>query len=234
MSISPKSISSSYMTSDHISVQSSSLTFLFALIEFWIMKIFLVRHGETDYGKKHITTGHIDIPLNETGKKEAQATANFLKGRNIVKIFSSSLSRASETAKIIASELNLPIVEYDELMEHTSGKLDGVPLKVFFDKLKSVGDFEKMVLQAGGEPWNVFSERVWNKFLDIAKENKDEGDIVVVTHGGVTRTIISEIFGSPFLKALSQGNCCINVINFDKEKEAMFRVELVNYTYHIN
>lgn len=198
------------------------------------MNIFLVRHGETDYGKKHFTTGHIDIPLNKTGKKEAQAAAKFLKGRKIVKIFSSSLSRASETAKIIALELNLPIVEYDELMEHTSGKLDGVSLKVFFDKLKSVGDFEKMVLQAGGERSNVFTERVWNKFLDIMKENKDDGNILIVTHGGVTRTIISEIFGSPFLKALSQGNCCINIISYNEEKENKFRVELVNYTYHIN
>ena len=43
------------------------------------MKIFFVRHGETDYGKKHFTIGHIDITLNETGKKEAQATAIFLK-----------------------------------------------------------------------------------------------------------------------------------------------------------
>ena len=198
------------------------------------MKIFLVRHGETDYGKKHITSGHIDIPLNETGKKEAQATAKFLKGKNIVNIFSSSLSRASETAKIIALELDLPIVEYDELMEHTSGKLDGVPLKVYLDKLKSVGDFNKMVLQAGGEPSNVFTERVWNKFLDIMKENKADSNILIVTHGGVTRTIISEIFGSPNLKALSQGNCCINVISYDKEKENKFRVELVNYTYHTN
>lgn len=197
------------------------------------MNIFLVRHGETDYGKKHFTTGHIDIPLNETGKKEAQATAKFLKGRNIVKILSSSLSRASETAEIIASELNLPIVEYDELIEHTSGKLDGVSLKVFLDKLKSVGDFNKMVLQSGGERWSVFTERVWNKFLDIVKENKDDGNILIVTHGGVTRTIISEIFGSPYLKALSQGSCCINVISYDKEKENKFRVELVNYTYHM-
>ena len=214
-------------------MESAYLTFLLALIEFWFMNIFLVRHGETDYGKKHFTTGHVDIPLNETGKKEAQATAKFLKGKNIVKIFSSSLSRASETAKIIASEFNLPIIEYDELMEHTSGKLDGVSLKVFFDKLKSVGDFEKMVKQAGGEPRLVFVERVWNKFLDIIKENKDEGDIVIITHGGATRTILSEIFGSPFLKTLSQGNCCINVISYEHERENKFRVELVNYTYHI-
>jgi len=198
------------------------------------MNIFLVRHGETDYGKKHFTTGHIDIPLNETGKKEAQATAKFLKGRDITKIFSSSLSRASGTAKIIASELNLPVVEYDELMEHTSGKLDGVSLKVFFETLKSVGDFDKMVLQAGGEPWEDYIKRVWNKFLEIVKENSDESNILIVTHGGVTRTISAEILGSPFLKTLSQGNCCINVVSYDKERTDNFLIELLNYTYHLD
>lgn len=198
------------------------------------MKIYLVRHGETDYGKKHFTTGQIDIPLNEAGKKQAQSAAKFLKGRNIVKIFSSSLSRASETAKIIASELDLPFEEYDELMEHTSGKLDGVAIKVFLDKLKSAGDFNKMVFQSGGERWDIFTERIWTKFLEIVNDNEDESNILIVTHGGVTRTIFSEIFGSPFLKMLSQGNCCINVIRFDKEKEDRFRVELVNYTDHIS
>ncbi|MHA1953061.1 MAG: histidine phosphatase family protein [Candidatus Heimdallarchaeaceae archaeon] len=197
------------------------------------MKIFLIRHGETDYGKKHYTTGHIDIPLNETGKKQAHATANFLKKRDIAKIFSSSLSRASETAQIIASELSLPVIEYDGLMEHTSGKLDGVSLKEFFDTMKRVGDFEEMVLQAGGEPWNEYKERVWNKFLEIVKENYDHENILIVTHGGVTRSIFTEIFGSPFLKNLSQGNCCVNVIDYEKEREDIFLVKLLNYTYHI-
>ena len=135
------------------------------------MKIYLVRHGETDYGKKHYTTGHIDIPLNETGKAGALATAKFLKDKNVTKIFSSSLSRASGTAEIIATELNLPVIEYDELMEHTSGKLDGVPLKDFFETLKKVGDFDKMVQDAEGEPWENYTKRVWNKFLEIIEEN---------------------------------------------------------------
>lgn len=197
------------------------------------MKIFLVRHGETDYGKKHYTTGHIDIPLNETGKKQAQATANFLKERDIAKIFSSSLSRASETAKLIASELGLPVIEDDGLMEHTSGKLDGVSLKEFFDTMKRVGDFEEMVLQAGGEPWNEYKERVWNKFIEIAEQNYAHDNILIVTHGGVTRSIISKIFGVPFLKMLSQGNCCVNVIDYEKEREDIFLINLLNYTYHI-
>ena len=150
-----------------------------------------------------------------------------------MKFFSSSLSRASETAKIISSELNLLVIEDEGLMEHTSGKLDGVPLKEFFDTLKSVGDFEEMVLQAGGEPWNEYKERVWNKFIEIAEQNYAHDNILIVTHGGVTRSIISKIFGVPFLKMLSQGNCCVNVIDYEQEREDIFIINLLNYTYHI-
>ena len=199
------------------------------------MKIFLVRHGETDYGKKGYTTGHNDIPLNEIGKDEAKATAEFLKDKNISKIFSSSLSRASETAKIIALELDLPVEVYDELMEHTSGKLDGVALSLFFDTLKKVGDFEQMVLQAGGEPREEFKGRVWNKFLEILLENYDHENILIVTHGGVIRLILAEILESPFAR-ISQGNCCINIVEYDKERDDDFKfiIKLVNFTYHID
>ncbi len=197
------------------------------------MKIYLVRHGETEYGKKRYTTGHIDIPLNETGKQEAAATGRFLKDKNITKIFSSSLSRASETAKIIASELNLSVVEYDELMEHTSGNLDGIPIEEFFEKMNSVGDFEKMIRKAGGESQEVFRKRVWDKLLDIAEENNSRGDVIIVTHGVVIGSILAKIFGVPLLRNLSQANCCINIIDYNEEREGLFGVKLINHTYHL-
>lgn len=200
------------------------------------MIIYLIRHGTTDYGVKGYTTGHKDIPLNEIGKDEAQSTAEFLKDKGISKIFSSSLSRASETAKIIALKLGLPVAEYDELMERTAGKLDGVPFTEFYDTLKKVGNFEQMLLQAGGEPSEKFKERVWNKFLEIIQKNYDHENILIVTHGGVTRLILLEILESNLGAGISQGNCCINIIEYDKERDDgfIFLINLVNYTGHIN
>ena len=199
-------------------------------------KIYLIRHGTTDYGVKDYTTGHKDIPLNKIGKDQAQATAKFLKDKGISKIFSSSLSRASETAKIIASELRLSVEEYDELMEHSSGNLDGVPFTEFFDTFKKVGDFEQMIIQAGGEPRKKFIERVWTKFLEIIQNNKDHEDILIVAHGGVTRLILLEILESNLGAGINQGNCCINIIEYDNEREDKFDfiIALVNYTDHLN
>lgn len=199
------------------------------------MKIYLIRHGETDYGKKNFTTGHTDIPLNETGKEQAKSTAIFLKEKGISKIFSSSLRRASETALIIASELDLSVVEYDELMERSSGKLDGVPFTDFFDTLKRVGNFETMILQAGGEPLNEFKERVWNKFLEITQKHYDHEIILIVAHGEVIRLILAEIFKSPY-PPISLRNCDINIIEYDTDRDDGFKfiIHLINYTDHLD
>ena len=64
-------------------------------------RIILVRHGETDWNKEGRFQGQIDIPLNETGKNQAQKASNFLKSIDFNKAYSSSMSRPLETAKII-------------------------------------------------------------------------------------------------------------------------------------
>ncbi len=199
-------------------------------------KIFLIRHGTTDYGVKEYTTGHKDIPLNKVGKNQAQATAEYLKDKSISKIFSSSLSRASETAKIISSELGLHVEEYDELMERSAGKLDGVPISEFLDAFKKVGDFEQIMVQAGGEPSKKFKSRVWSKFLEIIQNNVDHENILIVAHGGVTRLILLEILESNLGAGIHQENCCINIIEYDNERDDKFDfiISLVNYTDHLN
>ena len=199
-------------------------------------KIFLIRHGTTDYGVKEYTTGHKDIPLNGVGKNQAQATGKYLKDKGISKLFSSSLSRSSETAKIIASELGLHVEEYDELMERSAGKLDGVPFTEFFEAFKRVGDFEQMMVQAGGEPSKKFKSRVWSKFLEIIQNNEDHENVLIVAHGGVTRLILLEILESNLGAGIHQGNCCINIIEYDNERDDKFDfiISLVNYTDHLN
>lgn len=199
-------------------------------------KIYLVRHGTTEYGMKGYTTGHKDIPLNEIGREQAQSTAEYLKDKGITKIFSSSLSRASETAKIISLKLDLPVKEYDELMEQTAGNLDGVPFTEFYDTLKKVGDFEQMIVQAGGEPLIKFKERVWGKFLEIIQNNDDHENLLIVTHGGVCRLILLTILESNLGAGFYQGNCCINIIEYDNERDDKFDfiIALVNYTDHLS
>ena len=76
--------------------------------------IILVRHGETEWNRKGIIQGRHDILLNQTGRRQAEATMKKLKGKAIHGIFSSPLIRALETAQIIAQGLgyNAPFKPY--------------------------------------------------------------------------------------------------------------------------
>ena len=75
------------------------------------MKLYIIRHGETDWNVKRRFQGHSDIPLNEEGRRLAYLTAEALKEVPFTRIYTSPLKRASETAAIIKGVRQIPIIE---------------------------------------------------------------------------------------------------------------------------
>ncbi|HWQ04644.1 MAG TPA: histidine phosphatase family protein [Longilinea sp.] len=71
-------------------------------------KIWLVRHGETDWNRSHRFMGQQDIPLNVEGLRQAAELANALRGQHFDALFSSDLQRARQTAEVFAEALHLP------------------------------------------------------------------------------------------------------------------------------
>lgn len=154
------------------------------------MKIYFVRHGETDWNKERKLQGQIDIPLNEFGRKLAEDTAPFLKDIDFDMAFTSPLSRAKETAQIILGERNIPLVEDERIREMGFGSYEGMFCKgdkfnipdqnfhYFFDAP------EKYVPSGDGESFEDVSIRL-NKFLnDIYKdESLQDKTILISTHG---------------------------------------------------
>ena len=66
-------------------------------------KLYLVRHGETDFNKTLRFQGQTDVPLNEKGKEQAQKMATYFRNIPLTAIYSSSLQRAYSTAEILGS-----------------------------------------------------------------------------------------------------------------------------------
>ena len=145
------------------------------------------------------------------------------------------MKRTEETTAIINSTLNVPVIYYEELREHTLGEYDGMGVSEFLDELDSVEEFDKLMIESKGEITDDFVERVWDIFNKIAEMNVDKDNILIMTHGGCIRSIIAKILEASAIifDNLKQDNCCINeIIYTKKDNKSNFLIESVNDMCH--
>ncbi|MGN0919874.1 MAG: histidine phosphatase family protein [Alphaproteobacteria bacterium] len=143
--------------------------------------IYFVRHGQTDWNVERRTQGQLDIPLNETGKKEAMECGKKLNSVKIDRIIASDLSRAKETANIINGFLSLPISYDSRLRELNFGDLQGVVVKDISNESWDLLNHNPHKIHA--ESLAEVYKRVKSFFDELdTKENT-----LIVTHGGVIR-----------------------------------------------
>ena len=153
---------------------------------------FLVRHGETDWNLVGRIQGATDIPLNETGRAQAKATGMKMQGRQWDAIVSSPLSRAAETARIIASCVGLPEPTLvDDIVERNYGEAEGMT----GPELEAVYPNDSPV--PGRESRPDVQKRVLAAIHGLAKEFPGK-NVVVVAHGGVIRSVLQSTTGSAY------------------------------------
>ena len=149
------------------------------------MKIYIARHGQTDWNMELRMQGHTDIPLNETGLAQAEMLAERFKHIPIDKIFSSDLCRASETANIINKHHNVEIILDEGLREVSYGHLEGRLASEVADQLTEVRRNCKAM--PGGEEPDAFLERIRSSMDKVTAESAE--NILVVAHGCAIRAI---------------------------------------------
>lgn len=174
------------------------------------MQFFLIRHGETDWNKQFLLQGREDIPLNEDGIAQAHVTGKALSNIHVDLILSSPLSRAFNTAKIIASYTNNPkIIIEENLIERDFGKLSGLCYKGRNVFAGFEGDDE-------AEPLEKVTQRIFSVLNKYAQEADEKNHrIVVVAHGAILRTV-KDALGN--LEPMKLGNGSVSVINYSKGK----------------
>jgi uncharacterized phosphatase len=154
--------------------------------------LYLVRHGETDWNRERRIQGSTDIPLNETGRRQAVRAGQLLARRRWDGIVSSPLSRASETARIIASEAGLPDPELlDGIVERSYGEAEGLTEAELSDR------FPDDVWVPGRESREQVASRVIPALVGLAERSLGRR-FIVTTHGGVIRAVLNTVApGSP-------------------------------------
>lgn len=140
--------------------------------------IYIVRHGQTNWNLEGRYAGRKDIPLNDKGIEQANIIKEELKSIKFDKVFSSPLSRAYQTAKIICDN---EIIIDDRIIERSNGDLEG--------KLKTEIIMEIDFNDPNEKNYNIesiidFRKRINNFFDEITNLYKDE-NILIVTHAGV-------------------------------------------------
>lgn len=162
-------------------------------------QIYLVRHGETDWNLQKRIQGSTDIPLNDTGRAQAAATGRLLAARRWDAIITSPLSRAAETAGIIAAACGLPTPEVlDTIVERHYGAAEGLD----HDEIEAAfpGDTEVPSRETREE----VAARVIPAIVRLAEQHAGQS-IIVVSHGGVIRAVLGSVDPqSPHIGALGQ------------------------------
>ena len=149
--------------------------------------LYLVRHGETDWNLARRIQGSTDIPLNETGRAQAAATGRLLARRDWDAIVASPLGRARETASIIAAEIGLGEPEIvDAIVERNYGDAEGLTGTEIDQRYPNGAEVP------GRETRDEVTSRVIPALVAIAERHPDQA-VIVVTHGGVIRSVLTEI-----------------------------------------
>lgn len=171
-------------------------------------RIGLVRHGYTDWNDSRRLQGSTDIPLNDTGREQAGKLAERLAGEDWQLIVSSDLSRAQETAGIVAERLGLDVISDARLRERSCGLAEGKTL----DEVVLLWG-ENWEERVGFEPETEVAERAVSCIEEMV-ERYPQTNILFVTHGATLRLTLSRLIGEPRTSPI--GNTSLTVVEQDQ------------------
>jgi broad specificity phosphatase PhoE len=196
----------------------------------------LVRHGQTEWNRVERFRGRADVPLNETGLAQAEATGRRVAAQwTPTAVYASPLSRAVKTAEAIVQHFNLPVQVYPGLADIDYGEWQGLtPEEARQHWPEQVGNWYQHPEQAlipAGETLADLRTRAMQTVNDLAARHAGE-TVVLVGHTVINRIILLGIMGlgNERFWRIKQDTCAINV--FEAE-QGDFTVHSLNDTCHL-
>ena len=170
-------------------------------------EMILIRHGQSTANESGIWQGQLDFSLSELGRLQAAEAGYALKGTKISGLYTSPLSRAFETAEIIAHRAGFSgdIVPMLDLAERHGGILEGHTWAE--QEARNPALVEKFLALPEEERWALVSAETDEEILvrferalsAIRSRHHDDGSLVVVSHGGIMRAFLRNVFGPTVL-----------------------------------
>ena len=163
-------------------------------------RLLLVRHGQSTWNHERRIQGQLDPPLSVEGKRQAGQLGRRLAGRTFAGFYSSDLKRAAETAQLVGESLGIDPTPMAGLREIYLGQWEGLRTEDLVSRFPEAWaswtkepDWD---LIPGGEGSAAFEARV-GATLDALFKRHTQGDVLVVTHGGVIQIALHHVVGRP-------------------------------------
>ncbi|MFQ6057285.1 MAG: histidine phosphatase family protein [Anaerolineae bacterium] len=199
------------------------------------MQLILIRHGESTWNDAGRIQGWTDSPLTERGRRQSEKLAKHLAHLPIAALYTSSLKRALETARIIAHTLNLPLTVDERLREYGLGELEGLTIEEVKERYPAIyrgwQETTRWIPLPGEEGRAVFAQRVRAAMADIVKGHPD-GTVAVITHGGAIGVFLAGLLGLDLGERLPFwfDNASLSIVELDGHRT---RIRALNDTCHL-
>lgn len=190
-------------------------------------EILLIRHGETDWNIDKRLQGHIDIPLNEAGRRQVLALGEALAGEGIDAIFASDLQRARATAQAVADVAGLEVGIDAGLRERCYGGFEGLrhaDIEVKYPEAYRVWKArEPDARYPAGEREAETMREFYQRSVQAVRRVLGSGrhrKVAIVTHGGVLECIHHWASGTEFAqpRTFDIFNASVNRLHWDGER----------------
>lgn len=200
------------------------------------MRIVFVRHGQTTWNAESRYQGHADSPLSQLGILQAERASERLAGEKISAIYASDLSRAMDTARIIAAPHGLTPIPDCRLREVCFGDWEGLTvgeIRLKYEILFSSYRKDSVTNRApNGEKLETLQERVVATVEEIAFRHPDE-TVLIATHGGPIRAFICHALDADLLSFRRIGLDNAGITSFRLEKSGRWMLESMNDSCHL-
>jgi probable phosphoglycerate mutase len=159
-----------------------------------MLKLYIVRHGETEFNVQKRMQGRLDSPLTQRGVDNARALARQMENVTFEKIYSSPSPRAYKTAELIKGERDIQIQIEDELREMNLADWEGKSKEeleqLYPEENDKFWNKPQLFKPIGGESFQQVQDRVVEAINKLISKNSD-GNILIVTHSVVIKTLIT-------------------------------------------
>ncbi len=199
-------------------------------------RLFLIRHGETEWNASHIFQGHLDSALTSRGLAQANAVAHRLAEEGIAAIYSSDQGRSLRTAEPLATRLNLEVVPRAELREIHCGEWTGRSYeevgRLWPEDHGNWRHHPHLHKMPGGESVLQVQQR-GQRFLEEIRRLHPGQTVCAVTHNTVVRAVVCQLKGWPLSRIWEgerQPNCAVNLIEL---RDGLAHLILVSDANHL-